>query len=114
MRIEKNCLGRSIVCEYTMLDAGIHVLLYGGDRSHVGAVSISRDGEEPETILLPGHKENYITVPWAKKLALASGKTACVAAGIHYDDASREMIGEIMAAVDEMLEETLVCISPAQ
>ena len=86
------------------LDYGLHVLVAGGQCSHVGAVSGAGYPEE-KTISLGTHKEAAVTVHWAKALADAIGEPCTVAAGIHYDGADRALIQKILAACDGLLNE---------
>lgn len=103
----ESLLGHHISCQATMLDEGLHVLLTGGSRSHIGAVSTCLPGEEPVTNLLPGHKEHFISGPWAKALADKLNAPACVVCGIHYDNATREDIQAVMSLTRAFLEQLL-------
>lgn len=107
MIITHRLFGRPIICQVTDLDGDISVLVHGGDRSHIGAVSIAGPDMETLTHSFPGHKEQLITAPWAEKIAAKSGKQVCVQAGVHYDNATARQIGEIMALLDRTLEEIL-------
>lgn len=98
---------RPIVCRVTRLDQGIHVLLTGGDKSHIGAVSTAEPTGEVQTQLFPGHKDQYISAPWAEKLARTLGVRATVVCGIHYDGASKAQIGAILAETGALLSEIL-------
>lgn len=100
-------LGREIRCETTELDDGIHVLLMGGQRSHIGAVSVCDPGGNPETMTFPGHKEQYVTVPWARAISQAAEARCCVVCGIHYDGATAQDISAIMDAVQQLLNRLL-------
>lgn len=90
MTLQETLLGRPLTCTITRLDDGIHVLFTGGDLSHIGAVSVCDPGSAAQTLTMPGHKEQYISAPWAKAIADASGLRCCVVCGIHYDGASPE------------------------
>ena len=111
MTWERIILDRPVTCTVTALDDGIHVLLTGGDKGHIGAVSVCDPGSEPETMTFPGHKEQYITVPWAKAISDAARQRSCVVCGIHYDGASPEHIKTIMAEADRLLQQILAAIS---
>lgn len=111
MTLTETVLGREIRCAVTVLDQGLHVLLTGGHRGHIGAVSVCDPGMEPETMTFPGHKEQYVTIPWSTALASAAGVRCCVVCGIHYDSATPQEITEIMEAVQKLLDRLLAFIS---
>lgn len=107
MIITHRLLGRYITCQVTELGGDISVLLTGGDRAHIGAVSLAGPGMETTTHVFPGHKEQHITAHWAEKIAALSGKNVCVQAGIHYHSATEETIQAILALTEDMLTEVL-------
>lgn len=107
MIITHRLFGRPIICQVTDLNGDISVLLYGGDREHIGSVSMAGPDTEPVTHSFPGHKEQFITGPWAEKIAAKSGKNVCVQAGVHYNNATKEQIGQIMDLMATMLAEIL-------
>lgn len=107
MTLTTTILGRPIVCTVTPLDDGIHVLLTGGDKGHIGAVSVCDPGADPETMTLPGHKEQYLTAPWAKAIADAANQRCCTVCGIHYDNATPQQIGAVMEGCDGLLSQLL-------
>lgn len=105
--LEEVLYGYSIRCDVTALDDGLHVLLTGGIKTHIGAVSTCRPGEDADTRFFPGHKDQFVSGPWAKALAEKTGQTVCVVCGIHYDDATREQIDRIMQLNDKLLQDLL-------
>ncbi len=107
IELERLLFGCPICCRATRLDSGIHVLLTGGGKSHIGAVSVAEPDGKTETNVFPGHKDQFVSEPWAKALAAKIGQRACVVCGIHYDDATQEQIAEILRQTDQMLEQLL-------
>ena len=105
--LEEMLYGYSIRTEAHRLDQGVHVLITGGCRTHVGAVSAAMPGEPPETMAFPGHKDHLISEPWAAALARRLGERAVVACGIHYHAATAEQIAEILRVTGRMLQEIL-------
>lgn len=89
------------------LDEGIHVLLTGGCKRHIGAITVVEPGKAPETRVFPDHKDQYISEPWAKALAEKIGERVCVVCGIHYDNATGTQIAEIVEKTNEMLQKLL-------
>ena len=106
MILERSLFGETITCRAERLDEGIHVLLTGG-KSHIGAISTAEPGETAITTVFPGHQEQFISAPWAEKLADHTGGRACVVCGIHYDNATPSQIETILADCSELLEQLL-------
>lgn len=105
--LNRTLFGFPIQYRAALLDEGLQVLITGGAKTHIGSVSTCLPGMEPETKFFPGHKDQYISAPWAKKLSDHLGEPVCVVCGIHYDNATKDEIGQIMKITDEMLEELL-------
>jgi hypothetical protein len=95
--------GYPIRCTVTTLDSGIHVLLTGGSRSHIGAVSVAQPKAPVDTMVFPGHKDQFLSEPWAKRLSEATGQRVCVVCGIHYDDATKAQISAILEEAERLL-----------
>ena len=100
-------LKKPITCQVTRLGDDLSLVIYGGHKSHLGAISIVEKDMEIMTHSFPGHKEQYITEVWAEKIAGKTGKRVCVQAGIHYDNATTEQIRDILAITDKMLQTIL-------
>lgn len=108
IEVSQEVLGRRITASVTVLDHGIHVLLSGGDRSHVGAVYYADgSGAEQYQFQAEGHREAVVSESWARKMAEAVHMPVTVACGIHYDGVGKEEIAEIVRGTGEMLEKVL-------
>lgn len=103
----RDLFGYPLVCTVARLDEGVHILLTGGCKSHIGAVSTAEPGGEVQTQLFPGHKDQYISEPWAKAICEKTGERVCVVCGIHYDDADKGQIQRILEETDALLAEIL-------
>ena len=88
MRLETTVLGHPLRAELTPLDDGLHVLLTGGCRTHVGAVTLADPGLPPRTLLRETHRDDVLSTLWASALADALRTPTCVACGIRYDNAA--------------------------
>jgi hypothetical protein len=99
--------GFEINAHVTELDDGLNVLLTGGSKTHIGALSYAAPGGNPKTISLPGHKDSVIGERWALALAGGFGRPAAVECGIHYENASKEQIDEIVLSCERLLQEIL-------
>ena len=67
--VSKTLYGYEIAADATALDEGIHVLLYGGEKSHIGAVTIVGPGGQVNTTAFDGHKEDTLSQKWALAIA---------------------------------------------
>ena len=105
MLLEKEVLGHPIRADIAQLDQGLHVLLTGGCCTHVGAVTLAGPGEQTRTLLRQAHKDDVVSRRWAEELCRATGAPACVACGIHYDNATKEQLTVIVQACEELLKE---------
>ena len=101
---EVECLGRTIVASAILFPEGVHISIYGGDRPHIGAVTvISLEGKE-ETTLFPTHRDDIVTHRWGKRLKQIGFLPAVVEAGIHYDGLTKEGVESVIRATDLLLE----------
>lgn len=98
--------GYAITAKVTVLDEGIHILLSGGQKSHVGAVVNCTDGRICE-FQAEHHKELEISRRWAQELSQAFHTPVTVACGIHYDGLSKEGIQEVIGCTEGMLAELI-------
>lgn len=100
---EKVGIGKYVV-EGTAVYCGkdIHITIGGGEKYHIGAVSVGvprneyKDGKKrtatASVICVQGHKEDEFALKAAKKLATALDCTVSVSVGIHVDDATLDEI----------------------
>lgn len=103
-QITRSVRSRDIVFTLLPLDKGLQVTIFGGERSHVGAVSImSADGYKE--IVLPGHKDQFVSGRWARELYKKTGDTVCAVCGIHYDQLAPDDIEEITKECEAVLRD---------
>ena len=57
--------------------------------------------------MFPGHKDQFVSEPWAAALSEKTGRRTCVVCGIHYDDATGAQIDEILRCTQRLLEQAL-------
>ena len=105
--LKRTLFGADITAQASVLDEGVHVLLTGGECSHVGAVALAQNGELLACPSFPGHKEQVVCERWALALSRETGGGAVAACGIHYDGLGREQIAEVVGLTDDMLDELL-------
>ncbi len=104
---ETEALGQTIRAEITRLDAGLDVGVYGGQRTHVGAVTLAEADGPCRTLLREGHRDDAVSERFAAALAARFGVPVCVRCGIHYDGIGKAEIAAILAACEELLAQVL-------
>lgn len=110
MKLEKIVLGYSVRAEIVQLDAGWDIGIFGGCRSHVGAVTFAEPDGTIRTLERPGHRDSYVSLRWAEQLARLLGSPVCVRCGIHYDNATKSQLAQITAACEDMLQELIAAL----
>lgn len=105
--LKTELFGYEICAHVTRLDEGIQVLISGGSRTHIGAVSFMGYNGISETIQLPGHKDTYISEHWAKALWDCLNEPVCVQCGIHYPALNQSQIEAVIASCNCLLETIL-------
>ncbi|MCD8326871.1 MAG: hypothetical protein LUC90_09415 [Lachnospiraceae bacterium] len=106
-------MNEPLTAKVLVLPVGVEVNIYGGCLPHIGAVSIADPEGNLTTTQFPTHKDGVVSARWAKAIAGKGFLPVTVAAGIHYDDLTREEIASVVKVTDEMLEEILEKIQGA-
>jgi len=96
------------------MGADLLVGIWGGEKPHIGAVSIAesrpslanpgRTSATASVFCFTGHKEDELAKAVAEKLAETLQTHVVVAAGIHWDDISKEGIRKIMDNCGQLVE----------
>lgn len=105
--LTREVLSYPLTAEVTVLPMGIHVLFTGGCLPHIGAVTVLDPAGSRTGIQFPSHKDQAVSDFVSDAIYRRQGGPVTVVAGVHYDDATKEQIRQIMAAVAEMTEELL-------
>lgn len=108
--IEKECLGFPICARVDIPADGLAVLLTGGCKPHVGAVSAAEPGGDVQTTQFAGHCEGVVSAQWARALRDRYDTRAAVVCGIHYDALSRAGIEEVLNCCNLLLQDILASI----
>lgn len=102
---------------------GLIVFLTGGERPHLGGVSLAApppagaDGLsscDSWDITLPGHKDKELAAKIARRICLALGEPVCVCVGIHVDGASAEDIRLLSQTAEDIAEQFAVRCAAAK
>ena len=98
------CLNKKITAILNLTDDGVVAIVAGGDKSHIGAISVV-DKNHNQTTTFAGHKETEIASKWALELFNVCNQTVVVSAGIHYDNINSSDINKVLTATDCLLNE---------
>lgn len=81
------------------------VILTGGDKPHLGALTTGSSLVNLNTFTFPGHKENFVTEIIGDILKKEFSGNFVVCCGIHLDDISKEEIQKVLYLCEEMVIE---------
>lgn len=91
----------------TKTEDGIQALIDGGDKPHIGAVSIIDPDGNKTLHSFRTHKDYIVAEKWAAELYSKTYKATVVSAGIHYDQITKEEIQQLLEKTDKMLKTIL-------
>lgn len=123
MIFSKKAGRHSIYLETKELGKDLLIAIYGGDEHHIGGVATAfptqshyRDAitVSVSTLTLPGHKDYVVANEAAEKICKAIGVPIVVTVGIHYENASKEDIEEIVSVVNALVDETIAHYQKAE
>lgn len=107
LHFETVVLSKPITVELFPAGRDWNVLIFGGDKPHVGSVSVAHSSQESgvrlEKLVLPTHKDDYVGDRYATTLAALTGQTVAVSCGIHYDGLTKAGISQVMEAMEALL-----------
>lgn len=101
----KMVLDKKLTVQIERFDEGIQVSLTGGDRSHIGAVSIYVPEGPVQSWQRLGHQEGELSRLWAIKLGECLHVPVCVVCGIHYDHLDAAGIKLILKECQQWLKQ---------
>lgn len=106
---------KKITLKAFVIGCDIQVLCYGGDKPHIGAVSLAvpyeNDGKNcasVSTLTALTHREDIISRQLAESLCKQFKTSVAVSCGIHFEQISRELIVKIQDEILEMSKD-LIC-----
>jgi hypothetical protein len=96
------------------LGEGLVVVIKGGDKPHIGAVSVSLPGpslKDPSKSTVTtsvftrlGHKDDLIAKFTSEKIAKVLGKATVAVAGLHIDEATETEINQLICNANVAVE----------
>lgn len=102
---EVTLLGKKVQIFICQTDWGVQLLIAGGDRSHIGSVSIADEQSQLISHVFDGHRDNIIGDQWAKTLSQKWKVPVVVSVGIHYDAITRQEIQIVVETMTQLLHE---------
>ncbi len=81
------------------------IIITGGDRPHLGAVTVGSKDVEASTFCFPNHKEDHITKVLYELFTASFDKNVVLCCGIHVDNIMKSEIDTISALCTEMIDE---------
>lgn len=81
------------------------VMLMGGDKPHLGAVTVGSGSESLKTFAFDTHKENIITELFSSRLKREYTGNFAVCCGIHLNNISQEEIQLVIQLCRDMAED---------
>lgn len=106
--LEEPCLGHPLRVSACPAGGDCAVVILGGSRPHVGAVSAAywEEGNlRCETSAGRGHRDDVVSRRFAQALAMHLRGNVSVSCGIHYDGLTKEGLAQVLAAAERLLEE---------
>ncbi|MFX1483902.1 MAG: hypothetical protein ACFFCP_12040, partial [Promethearchaeota archaeon] len=97
--------------------------IYGGDEHHIGGAAVAyptpshyRDATtvSVSTMTLPGHKDYIVANTAAETICKALGTPVVVTVGIHYENATKSDIAEIVSVVDSLVQDAILHYQKAE
>ncbi len=89
------------------LGRDVCIIIDGGDKAHIGAVSLRAHECKTQTLCLKGHKEDVITARVAKNVHLELKCAVTCLCGIHIQNISKEEIDLVFLLVDELVKKAI-------
>ncbi|OIN23876.1 hypothetical protein AWH66_2001815 [Vibrio barjaei] len=85
--------------------------LYGGERGHIGAVTIGFEYQgkvQFKTLAVPEHKEAFLTEQLIQYIVPKYAKTCVISCGIHWDNISKKEITQAVNNCIQLLHDYLI------
>ncbi len=112
IRLQRECLGSMISVTLHFSGRDLNVVIAGGDKEHIGSVSIAAPRESlsgegksatVSTYVYSGHKDDVVGNEFAQVLCKKLQCKVVVCCGIHYDNIDQEKLNMIVNTCNELL-----------
>ena len=116
MIFEREAGSHTIFLDVKEIGNDLLIAIYGGNAHHIGGAAVAyptpshyRDAMtvSVSTMTLPGHKDYVVANTAAEKICKALETPTIVTVGIHYDNATKNDIEEIISVVDSLVQDAI-------
>lgn len=116
MIFEREAGSHTIFLDVKEIGNDLLIAIYGGNAHHIGGAAVAyptpshyRDATtvSVSTMTLPGHKDYVVANTAAEKICKALETPTIVTVGIHYDNATKNDIEEIISVVDSLVQDAI-------
>ncbi len=116
MKFERKAGPHSIIIDVKEIGDDFLVAVYGGDAHHIGGVAVAYPTPSHyrnattvsvSTLTLPGHKDYVVANTAAERICKVLGAPTIVTVGIHYDNATKQDIDEIISVVETLVQDAI-------
>ncbi|MFW9812889.1 MAG: hypothetical protein ACFFF9_10550 [Candidatus Thorarchaeota archaeon] len=116
MIFEKQAGRHTIYLDVKEIGKDLLIAIYGGDEHHIGGAAVAyptpshyRDATtvSVSTMTLPGHKDYVVANTAAEKICKALETPTIVTVGIHYANATKDDIDQIVSVVDALVQDAI-------
>jgi len=123
MILERKAGSHSIYLEVKEIGKDLLISIHGGDEHHIGGVAIAyvtpshyRDASTVSlsSLTFPGHKDYVVANSAAETICKALERSTVVAVGIHYENATKKDIDEIIKVVDTLIDDLIAHYAKAE
>lgn len=111
IKIERCYKNINIKLEAIFVGYDLCAVITGGDRPHVGAVSVYSKEDGIKTISLKNHKDYIIGEIFINSIKDSFNGNISVSCGIHIDNISKEQIEDVYECCNKVFQESKVEIS---
>lgn len=123
MKFERKAGRHTIYLDVQEIGKDFLIGIYGGDEHHIGGAAVAyptpshyRDATtvSVSTMTLPGHKDYVVANTAAETICKALSTPVVVTVGIHYENATKSDIAEIVSVVDSLVQEAILHYQKAE
>ncbi len=115
LELKRDIEERDVILSCRFVGEDIELLCSGGDRAHIGAVSLAIPyrndrgtfSASVSTLTVPEHRDDAISRALAERFAKGLGRVTIAICGIHFENASPSLIQTIQETVADMAGEML-------